>query len=1176
MQIKAWGGREGWSQVSGIGFNISDSHRAPKVNYGLDSGLPVGIMAAVTVKNGRGRGQAGRLSYVLPVALKRFMKNTPSLLRTGPLQAALLIGLGLCHGLAAAATFTVTPSAVSNTYTGTITLQIGGLTNGESVVVQEFLDANTNGVIGAGDWLVQQFRLTDGVASVIGGVTNINVPGDSTPTNGAITAQMNFATIAAGAPIAGRYLYKLSSPSGRFTPVTNLFSITNLAYSQSISGNVVCSGTNVPNAVLLAFDGPPMNSNPVGGAIGNNAGGYAIPLPPGTYSLIAFKTNYVVNRSTAPTLTLESGAKLGTNLSLVPTTRSISGKVVDAADSSLGLPGFWVFPMSTNSLIAVGITDTNGNFTARATASEWEINYDSMQLLALGYARFQDSQRVSTTTGNAAGLTIPLPKGTALFYGTVKDAQNHPLVGMRLYPSDDSDQYEGEGVTDQNGNYAVAVVAGNWNIRPESSSNPGYANFVFPQTGRIPISEGQAVREDFVGVVATNRISGYLKDGGNRPISGVWVWAEATINGAEFHNGTDTDATGHYTFNVCNGTWGVGVSCGGGGDNLGDQYLCPDSQTVTIANNNGTASFTALLAPSQISGYVKDTSNNPIANVGVYAYMPTGGNGGGANTDGNGHYSFNVVNGSWNVGLSCCGNQSLSPLGYLCVGEQSTTVSNSTGVVNFSVPHAPYQITGHLRDTSDNPIANVSVNAYGNSYNACATTAGDGSYTLYVNSGDWYINLDCGALNSLGYLCPNDQSVTVSNANVVLDLSAPQALYTISGWVRNSNNQPFTNLDVQASATIGANNYWLDSYTDANGYFSIQVANGQWWVGLDCSGLGSGYVCPDEVSVVIADASVATNFTISPVLADAVEYYVMKVDCFRQLDAVSLVPDTDNGPFAARLEIIQSGLGTVPFARIDLPSGGARNFPPGGSGIELTIYETYPSQGAFDAVYPSGNYAFSMATVNNGFPYPVLTMPVAAYPTAPRVSNFTAAQAINPANPFTLQWSNPADATTNDVIWVRIADYNGSIVFCTPYPPTNHSTSLRGTAASVVVPADTLQLGSTYTGVIGFYRVTSANTTSYPGAMGVTLVAAETSFSLAAPSALPVLSQPTRISATQFGFLLSGAAGTNYTVLASTNAALPLANWSPVLTTNLPGSSAFIQDNQATTQRRYYRVKVGP
>ena len=161
----------------------------------------------------------------------RFMKDTPSLLRTGLRQATLLIGLGLCQGLVAAATFTVTPSAVSNGYTGTLTLQIGGLNSGETVVVQEFLDANTNGVIDAGDCLVQQFRLTDGVACVMGGVTNINVPGDSTPTNGAITAQMNFLTSGSGVAIAGHYLYRLSSPSGRFTPVTTLFSITNLPYS---------------------------------------------------------------------------------------------------------------------------------------------------------------------------------------------------------------------------------------------------------------------------------------------------------------------------------------------------------------------------------------------------------------------------------------------------------------------------------------------------------------------------------------------------------------------------------------------------------------------------------------------------------------------------------------------------------------------------------------------------------------------------------------------------------------------------------------------------------------------------------------------------------------------------------------------------------------------------------
>src|SRR5215813_13583067 len=87
-----------------------------------------------------------------------------------------------------AVTFTVTPAAVSNTYRGTITLQVTGLTNTETVVVQKFLDLNTNGTIGGGDTLVQQFTLQDGVNSVIGGVTNLNVPGDLNSATGAITA----------------------------------------------------------------------------------------------------------------------------------------------------------------------------------------------------------------------------------------------------------------------------------------------------------------------------------------------------------------------------------------------------------------------------------------------------------------------------------------------------------------------------------------------------------------------------------------------------------------------------------------------------------------------------------------------------------------------------------------------------------------------------------------------------------------------------------------------------------------------------------------------------------------------------------------------------------------------------------------------------------------------------
>src|SRR6266404_6370703 len=66
-------------------------------------------------------------------------------------------GMFLNQSLSAAVTFTNTPAAVSNTYTGTISLQVGGLTNTETVVIQKFLDANTNGLIDGADLLVQQF-----------------------------------------------------------------------------------------------------------------------------------------------------------------------------------------------------------------------------------------------------------------------------------------------------------------------------------------------------------------------------------------------------------------------------------------------------------------------------------------------------------------------------------------------------------------------------------------------------------------------------------------------------------------------------------------------------------------------------------------------------------------------------------------------------------------------------------------------------------------------------------------------------------------------------------------------------------------------------------------------------------------------------------------------------------
>jgi len=78
-----------------------------------------------------------------------------------------LITLALSSALASltnAATLSVSPASTSNTYAGVITLQIGNLTNTEAVVVQEFLDANRNGSVDAGELLGQPAHILAAMA----------------------------------------------------------------------------------------------------------------------------------------------------------------------------------------------------------------------------------------------------------------------------------------------------------------------------------------------------------------------------------------------------------------------------------------------------------------------------------------------------------------------------------------------------------------------------------------------------------------------------------------------------------------------------------------------------------------------------------------------------------------------------------------------------------------------------------------------------------------------------------------------------------------------------------------------------------------------------------------------------------------------------------------------------
>src|SRR5579859_6605 len=563
------------------------------------------------------------------------MKQIPPFRLKPALHLAVFqLGLILCPSLEAAVTFTITPAAVSNTYNGHITLQVTGLSSGDTVVVQKFLDLNTNGVIDASDWLVQQFNLTDGQTSmVIGGVTNFNVPGDIDTTTGQITAKLNFQNGDFIQQIAGQYVFRVSSPSGHFVPMTSLFSVTNLPYAQKFSGNVVSNGTSttLPNAVVLLFPPPRPGKNGPGGsplaaAVANNSGGYTIPAPPGTYTPVAFKNGYVVDFSAPPILTLGSGKTITTNLTVMNATSTISGKLVDANNPSIALPGILMSVQSANGLLGEGSTDTNGNFTSsvQASAGQWALRAEDTSLVIHGYVGLQN--RTIASAGQT-GVTLTAPKATALIYGSVQDSLGNPLPGHDVYANDNNSYvYQTDAYSDVNGNYIAAVLGGlcpndPWWVSVSTDTGPTsyiFSQPAFDQNGGTNISPGTVVQANFTAILATNFITGNVNaNGTNLPIVGVYAFA--TFNNVVFNVFADTDTNGNYSLNVGNGTWSVSLNCGTGNDGLDNllgngNYQCPPNQNVTINNNAGSANFTVQLC----NGVQVLTTNLPNGQVGSF------------------------------------------------------------------------------------------------------------------------------------------------------------------------------------------------------------------------------------------------------------------------------------------------------------------------------------------------------------------------------------------------------------------------------------------------------------------------------------------------------------------------------------------------------------------------------
>jgi hypothetical protein len=571
------------------------------------------------------------------------------------------------------------PSSISNTYSGQITLQITGLTNGETVLIEQYLDANTNSLVDAGESLAESFKVTDGQVTSFGGVRDVHVPGDEDgAADGQIQTKIFFSTFAEFARGAGTHLFRLSSPGSRFTPVTQSLDVTQAAFGQRITGQITSGGSPVTNATVALLVQAGQDVQFVVGAAADASGNFSITAAPGTYLVLPAKTGLVSDLGIAPVVTLSSSQVITQNLSLTQPTRTASGRITDAASGN-GIPGIQLFIESTTAnTVAFAFSDANGDFTVSVLPDQWKINISDFSLTQIGYLRPQNKVRIDTT-GNVTGVSVPLARETALIYGSLKNSANNALSNVTFFAADSYNQYEGSGVTDSSGNYSLGVIAGSWNVEPDSQ-NPALAGYLVQGTN-VTVTNGQAMRVDFVARQATAHLIGHVTVTIGGPISDIGIIADDFMGGS---TQSQTGSDGSFDMPVSGGTWHLQLESqtatqrGLVGPDL--QFAVTDGVNVTGIN------YVVRNVTAHITGSVKDSGANAVPGVNIYAFVSVNGTNYNANsqTDTSGNYDLSVFNGGWQVGVDCF---SLSQLGYSCTAEQSAVVNGANQTVNFTVQH---------------------------------------------------------------------------------------------------------------------------------------------------------------------------------------------------------------------------------------------------------------------------------------------------------------------------------------------------------------------------------------------------------------------------------------------------------------------------------------------------------
>lgn len=526
----------------------------------------------------------------------------------------------------------------------------------------------------------------------------------------------------------------------------------------------------------------------------DSSGNYSFKLSGGNWLLSYYPKNYPANWAAS---TVNESVAFADDNSTESVTRNFIGLSVDAtvkgrvvkpdgSSPASGSVGFSFSGANGTYTTYSATVDGNGNFTSMVARG----SYSASGWVTDGSLVVPAIENFSIGQGETKDLgTITLLAKNESIIGKITDSQGNPVSGASVNAWKNNGTYEWSNtVTDSNGRYTLKVTPGSWQVSawPPANSNSVYSG----QPKNVTVTAGIVANQDFNFQLATNTINGTVVDPDGKAITNQNLWVNASDGSQGYSNIGASVINGSFTLKVPKGKWTISTYFNS------TDFGTPDPVIVSFDGNDQAQTITlkATRNDATIKGTIYDADGNKVTGKNLSVWATKGQYGAWQQASINqsdGTYSIKVSAGRWSLGWWIDPN-----LGYSSSAGQALEidiVSGETKSYDIKLRKADSTITGKVTKEGGNPFSGVWVTADSRDpntktdsnsiyFNNGTSTANDGTYTLKVPSGSYFVggNIWFGS----GYINPKRQKITVeSGKTVTVDLNFGKADASITGKV---------------------------------------------------------------------------------------------------------------------------------------------------------------------------------------------------------------------------------------------------------------------------------------------------------------------------------------------------------------------------------------------------------